>query len=400
MATDWKDNFKKLDAYPKTLDEFKAKTSFGGVLSLISIVTCIYLFMSEFSFYLTTEIKDELLVDTSIGMKLRINFDIVFPDMSCSVVNLDTMDASGNSQTNVKNNIYKKRLNAEGNPIGLSERNNLGETVKTSTELFLKANMTNTPITTNTNTTTTTTTAKEEKCGPCYGASDGCCNTCEEVREAYKKKGWAVGSLASIEQCVKEGFMNNLESQNGEGCNIYGFLEVDKVSGNFHFAPGQSFQHAHTHVHDLLSFAMGHLNVTHTINKLSFGAIYPGMKNPLEGYSKTSLEGKEVFQYYIKVIPTKYTYPDGSSFETNQYSVTEHSMPILGVTGGLPGLFINYDFSPIMVNIVETNRSFSHFLTAVCAIVGGVFTVMGVIDSFAYQVISSTSKRDVKGLLS
>ena len=64
-----------------------------------------------------------------------------------------------------------------------------------------------------------------------------------------------------------------------------------------------------------------------------------------------------------------------------------------------------------MVNIVETNRSFSHFLTAVCAIVGGVFTVMGVIDSFTYEVTSSRSKRagagagagatgGVKGLLS
>ena len=60
-----------------------------------------------------------------------------------------------------------------------------------------------------------------------------------------------------------------------------------------------------------------------------------GMKNPLQGYSKVSESGKEVFQYYIKVIPTKYTYPNGHSFETNQYSVTEHSMPILGNNGKL-----------------------------------------------------------------
>ena len=57
------------------------------------------------------------------------------------------------------------------------------------------------------------------------------------------------------------------------------------------------------------------------------------MKNPLQGYSKVSHTGTEVFQYYVKVIPTKYTYSDGRSFETNQYSVTEHSVPILGRNG-------------------------------------------------------------------
>ena len=33
-----------------------------------------------------------------------------------------------------------------------------------------------------------------------------------------------------------------------------------------------------------------------------------------------------------------------------------------------------YDLSPMMVQITEHRRSFLHFLTGVCAIVGGVFT--------------------------
>ena len=33
-----------------------------------------------------------------------------------------------------------------------------------------------------------------------------------------------------------------------------------------------------------------------------------------------------------------------------------------------------YDMSPMMVQITEHRRSFLHFLTGVCAIVGGVFT--------------------------
>ncbi len=48
------------------------------------------------------------------------------------------------------------------------------------------------------------------------------------------------------------------------------------------------------------------------------------------------------------------------------------------------GVFFMYDLSPIMVKFTEKQRSFAHFLTSVCAIVGGVFTVAGIIDSLVY----------------
>jgi hypothetical protein len=35
--------------------------------------------------------------------------------------------------------------------------------------------------------------------------------------------------------------------QQNEGCDVYGYLEVNKVAGNFHFAPGKSFQQQHVH---------------------------------------------------------------------------------------------------------------------------------------------------------
>lgn len=33
-----------------------------------------------------------------------------------------------------------------------------------------------------------------------------------------------------------------LQEQTGEGCHLYGKLLVNKVAGNFHIAPGKSFQ--------------------------------------------------------------------------------------------------------------------------------------------------------------
>ena len=51
----------------------------------------------------------------------------------------------------------------------------------------------------------------------------------------------------------------------------------------------------------------------------------------------------------------------------------------------LPGVFFIYDISPIMVKYTEKWTSFGHFLTSTCAIVGGVFTVAGLIDAAIYS---------------
>ena len=52
-----------------------------------------------------------------------------------------------------------------------------------------------------------------------------------------------------------------------------------------------------------------------------------------------------------------------------------------------------YDLSPIMVKFTERTKSFAHFLTGVCAIIGGVFTVAGIIDSLIYNSMRSLGKK-------
>ena len=50
------------------------------------------------------------------------------------------------------------------------------------------------------------------------------------MREAYRKKGWAFKSHENIEQCKREGYGEKMKSQQNEGCMVYGFIEVNKVS--------------------------------------------------------------------------------------------------------------------------------------------------------------------------
>ena len=74
-----------------------------------------------------------------------------------------------------------------------------------------------------------------------------CCNTCDQVREAYRKKGWAFNNAEGITQCLDEGWVQQMSDQSGEGCRASGFFDVSKVAGNFHFAPGKSFQSHNVH---------------------------------------------------------------------------------------------------------------------------------------------------------
>ncbi|XP_075440944.1 endoplasmic reticulum-Golgi intermediate compartment protein 3-like isoform X2 [Ascaphus truei] len=102
-----------------------------------------------------------------------------------------------------------------------------------------------------------------------------------------------------------------MEEQRNEGCQVYGFLEVNKVAGNFHFAPGKSFQLSHVHVHDLQSFGLDNINMTHHIKHLSFGRDYPGIVNPLDGTSVDASQASMMFQYFVKIFPTVYVKVDG-----------------------------------------------------------------------------------------
>lgn len=186
-----------------------------------------------------------------------------------------------------------------------------------------------------------------------------------------------------------------MQEQKNEGCQVYGFLEVNKVAGNFHFAPGKSFQQSHVHVHDLQSFGLDNINMTHYIKHLSFGRDYPGIVNPLDGTDVTAQQASMMFQYFVKVVPTVYMKVDGEVVRTNQFSVTRHEKIANGLIGdqGLPGVFVLYELSPMMVKLTEKHRPFTHFLTGVCAIVGGIFTVAGFIDSLIYHSARAIQKK-------
>lgn len=367
---------KRFDAYAKPMDDFRIRTRSGGVLTVISGIVMIFLFASEIRDYTKPELKEELFVDTSRTGKLKINVDVIFSRISCDFLSLDAMDVSGEQHIDIEHNIFKRRLDLDGKPIEEPQKeHSLGAVAKVINNTQEEAK-------------------NATVCGSCYGAETEerkCCNTCNDVREAYRLKTWKFDPRG-IEQC-RDGLTSEREELAlKEGCQIYGYLEVNRVGGSFHIAPGKSFVINHIHVHDVNPFASTDFNVTHRIRHLSFGQQLidesgDSTLNALDGAEGVADKGAMMFQYYLKIVPTTYAQPDGSFFPSNQFSVTRHSKVVSVIAGesGMPGVFFTYEMSPVMVKYSRKVKSLGHFLTGLCAIIGGVFTVAGILDKLIYN---------------
>jgi endoplasmic reticulum-Golgi intermediate compartment protein 3 len=71
-----------------------------------------------------------------------------------------------------------------------------------------------------------------------------------------------------------------------------------------------------------------------------------------------------------------------------------------GSNRGLPGVFFFYEVSPLHVEIKEGYRKgWIAFLTSVCAIVGGVVTVMGLLDQLLFFTTQHGGGRSKEVLL-
>ncbi|GAB5364157.1 hypothetical protein AAMO2058_000944700 [Amorphochlora amoebiformis] len=391
----------EFDFFPKLHEDIKVKTLSGGAVSIVSSLCILMLFFSELSRFLTVEKTDHVYVDTYRDEELHINFDITMHRLPCNLVSIDAKDGFGEHQTNVLHHVHKHALDEKGEPIGedpveIELKQTLGTSdLKALGDMKKKADSNPTP---------TSPPSPSDKCLSCFGAEKYpgmCCNTCEDLRSAYTGRGWAMDSIWETDQCKgqKGKPMRYKELEDHQGCRLTGYLNVSKVAGNFHISPGKTHEVNAIHIYDLGAFSDGKFNISHTIHTLSFGQQYPGLRNPLD--KKTKLFGPEVtigmHQYYIKVVPTRYNYLNGKIVETNQFSVTDHLRILPNIQtlkpGNLPGVFVHYDFSPMRVEITESREPLSHFLTQLCAILGGVFTVAGIIDQMVYQSMKQIQKK-------
>jgi hypothetical protein len=385
---------KSLDAFGKPIQEFQVKTACGGYLSVCSFLVIFLLFVTELRYFLQLETKDELLIDQNQDQKyLNISFKITFFQVPCSVLHMNLIDPKKANVMHVIHEVYKTRLSKTGVELGQKVRDTLANVAQTSAELE-EAGQHKSPV-------KAPHVTPHLRCGSCFQShldEDDCCTTCEDVRAAFRARGWPEKPKDYVfEQCEEEVYAAE-PPQQGEGCRIEANLHVKKVASTMHLGVGRYFKLDRVKTADPKEFVK-HLNFSHEIHELSFGVDFPGLVHVLNGRVKNhhTPPNSEHFQYDIHVIPTRYQSENGDEITSHQYSVTEYVKSIdqrarhqdlVAV-----GLWANYDFTPFEVKVSRSRKSFMHFLTECCAILGGIFAFTGMLDNFSYRINKSMARR-------
>ncbi|KAL7518931.1 hypothetical protein ACHAWX_003731 [Stephanocyclus meneghinianus] len=409
MKESYTDFIRSLDTHSPISPEFRIRTLSGAALSLFTLLLAALLIRSEYAYNFSTTTLNHVHVMPQSPDGLEVEFDVTFPHIPCALLAVDANDPTGQSQSfhiDRTHRVWKHRLDGEGRPIGKKSRFELGGTMIQQTQW--KAKVEEKMLS-----------RKEEgeeaddeqDCGSCYGAGQEgeCCNTCDDVKRAYRRKSWHIKDLMEIVQCRH---VVRAEAEQNEGCNIHGFVALGTGGGNLHFAPDRQWEKEgdtkknsmgslfsssgfidFSSIMEMFNEQFEQFNVSHTVNKLVFGQyMSPEVRNSLnitsqlDGVVRTVEDGYGMFQYYLQVVPTVFRFLNGTTIETFQYSVTEHTRHVEpGSNRGLPGVFFFYEVSALHVEFEEYRRGWTHFFTGVCAAVGGAFTVMGMLDRLFFD---------------
>ena len=245
------------DLYPKTLKEFKQRTLTGAIVSVACAALIAILTVVEIADYAQVRTHDHLSVDISRGQQMRINLNITFPALPCSVLTLEVLDLSGNHLPDTRRHIQKTRLDVRGAPLPGGQLE------------------------------------PERRRGPVIIGMPGASRRMLAVDDGAKRgtgggaKPVAELNLPSLDLLSKPDTLlsellsqmlpqifedkeaiDELQRHVGEGCHIEGHLMVNRVAGRFHF----SLTHADHHTLLKVFQTRESLNVSHVIHTLSFGA--------------------------------------------------------------------------------------------------------------------------------
>jgi len=112
---DW---LKSVHFYRKVPRDLTEATLAGGTISIISTIVMAYLFVTNFSAFLTVDTKTSIVLDASQEKKLQINFDVTLHHLPCRFASLDIVDVMGTHLQNVSANIIKTRIDSQGKVMG------------------------------------------------------------------------------------------------------------------------------------------------------------------------------------------------------------------------------------------------------------------------------------------
>ena len=169
-----------------------------------------------------------------------------------------------------------------------------------------------------------------------------------------------------------------------ESCLLNGEVFLNKTPGDINISYN-SFKDVLKYLKNNKPILYSKLRLNHRISIFNFGNStynqqiknkfdYDIPENIFPNYLNTTTNN---YEYYISIIP--YLFIDENnkqSFMSYFYSVnTKHSDDDSAI------IIINYDISPIAMKISIKKRDYLHFITHICAIVGGTIVIFRIINN-------------------
>jgi hypothetical protein len=313
-------SLKRFDLYKKINKDVSESTATGGILSIITYTIIFLLFTHELSLYLFTSAKPTLTVEDSTSNRIKVDINIRFNSIPCALLSISYADISSEYFTKAILHKY---------PID-------------SGRVMYEVHMTHdAPLT-------------QKGCGSCYGAElyEGqCCNTCEEVLEAYTSRNWKPPDPESVLQCRHKS-NGHEDAFVGEGCLVEGEILTRKIPATIRFELNQLGRIMMTQMRQ-------HYGGEHIVHHLGFSDPEGQVgTSPIDGFE---VKEENVNIYYLKVNPA---IRNGHRYyETNDGHIgfKAESFPLLAVS---------YDIEPI-TSVYKPEKTFVEFLVSVCAIIGG-----------------------------
>jgi hypothetical protein len=184
------------------------------------------------------------------------------------------------------------------------------------------------------------------------------------------------------------------------GCQLSGHLLVDRTPGNFHVQARSSNQEFAAHMtnvsHMVNSLTIGDPMVKHLLEQKKTQTVPPNVLskiNPMDDNVYVNYDLHESYHHYLKLVSTRVEGFQTGRRQLRMFQLMVNSQLSYYTTETIPEAKFAYDLSPIAVAYSTSSRRWYEYCTSIMAIVGGVFTVVGMIESSIQATVSSVNKR-------
>jgi thiol-disulfide isomerase/thioredoxin len=202
----------------------------------------------------------------------------------------------------------------------------------------------------------------------------------EGAREISAMQQWLIKSAGHMKRATNV----HHHSMFKEGCQVIGTINVQRVPGVLHFEVKRAS--LKQNINRALT------NVSHTVNRLMFGvdnqdrdrrmATVPSFlaksMEPLNGQTFFVERFHEAPKHFLKVVSAIYQ-PSRFSEEVQFYTIAHQSRTSSFKQTEIPQAQFHFDIAPIEIRVSMSERKWYDFITALLAIIGGTYTIMGVL---------------------